>query len=94
MILVRIEPYVENVKLESGQGLTQSAIDVNAWTLAVPTLHNRDIVIRYGIDGQEEYRYECLEVTRNKTFFGQSGSQKFKMKRLDKTDPCYQFSIV
>ena len=39
----------------------------------------------------EEYRYETLNVTRNKLLFSLSGAQKMQVYRLDKTDIIYQW---
>jgi hypothetical protein len=59
----------------------------------VPTLKDRDFIIRFNQDGTEEFRYEVLDVTRNKLFYGESGKQNFKAKRVRKTDPIYQWRV-
>ena len=41
-------------------------------------------------DGTEEWRYEIIDVTRNRSFLTQSGMQKFKAVRVRKTDPICQ----
>ena len=45
-------------------------------------------------DGTEEFRYELVNVTRNKLLFSQSGAQKAQLYRLDKTDIIYQYRTV
>lgn len=91
-ILARVYPYTDDLELDSAQSLRQT-VELTAWTLNVPTIKDRDVVIRFNEDGSEEFRYECLNVTRNKLFFGTTGKQEFTMKRMDKTDVLYQFSI-
>jgi hypothetical protein len=92
-IMIRYYPYIDDLKIEDSQGLTQTS-DPSSWTLAVPTIKDRDIIIRFNEDGTEEFRYECLNVTRNKLFFGQTGKQEFKALRMDKTDVIYQFLLT
>lgn len=94
-ILARIQPYTDDLELVDAQGARQP-VELTAWTINVPTLKDRDFVVRLNEDGTEEFRYEVLDVNRNKLFFGQSGKQEFRMRRHDKTDVIYQFdtSIV
>ena len=91
-ILIRVSPYEDDLELTDG-GLRHPS-ELTAWTISVPTLKDRDLVIRYGEDGLEEFRYEVLSVNRNRLFFGQTGKQEFKMRRLDKTDIVYTFTIT
>jgi len=90
-IMIRIYPYKDDVQLQPHQGFIQPS-ELTAWTLVFPTVKDRDILIRFNEDGVEEFRYECLDVTRNKLFFGESGKQEFRMRRLDKTDVVMQFN--
>jgi len=91
--MLRAYPFNDDLKIDSGQGLTQIS-ELTAWTIVYPTIKDRDILIRFNEDRTEEFRYECLNVVRNKLFFGQSGKQEFKMLRHDKTDIIYQYSIA
>jgi len=92
-IKARIYPYVDDVKLDVGQGLT-SPVELNAWTIVYPAIKDRDVIIRYNEDGAEEFRYECLNVTRNRLLFGESGKQEFRMLRMDKTDVLYTLPVL
>lgn len=92
-ILARIPPYTDDLELMAAQGARQSVEIPNCWTINVPTIKDRSIIIRFNEDGTEEFRYECLDVVRNKLFFGKTGKQSFRIKRLDKTDVVYQFPI-
>lgn len=89
-IYVRFEPYEEQVA-QKEQGMFQE-VDINAWTLPFPQIRQRDVLIVYNKDdGTEEFRYEVMAVTRNETFQGSSGAQKFRIKRIDPTDPVYRY---
>ena len=84
-ILVRFAPYTDDLKQEDS-GLESHVIH-DCWTLVVPTIKDRDFIIRFNEDGTEEFRYEVLDVTRNKLLYGESGKQNFKAQRVRKTDP-------
>ena len=88
-ILVRFDPTTDDLQLVD-RGLTQD-FKPNGWTLAVPSVKDRDFLIRFNEDGTDEFRYELLNVTRNKLLFSYSGAQKFQLYRLDKTDIVYQW---
>jgi hypothetical protein len=92
-ILVRVDPTTEDLSLVDRGGL-EPAYEPDAWTIAFPQVKDRDFLIRFTSEGIEEWRYEILNVQRVRAFFGQSGAQKFKMKRIPKTDNFYQFPIL
>ena len=97
-ILARIHPYSDDLESVGDQGLRHPS-ELTAWTITVPTLKDRDIIIRYNRDPDtgafiEEFRYEVLDVTRNKLFFGDTGKQEFRMRRHDKTDVIYQYDTT
>lgn len=87
-ILVRFEPAVEDIKVTEA-GL-ESEIIPNCWTLAAPIVNDRDFLIRFDDNGNEEFRYVIKNVTRNRLFYGQSGKQNFSVQRVRRTDPIYQ----
>lgn len=88
-IMVRFGPTEDDLKLEDN-GM-ESTFMPNCWTLVTPIVKDRDFIIRFNEDGTEEYRYEILNVTRNKLLQGLSGVQKFRLQRVRKTDPIYHF---
>ena len=90
-ILIRVHPFTDDLEIGDG-GLKQKS-EPGAWTINHPSLRDRDVIVRYSLDGNEEFRYEILDVTRNRLFFGESGKQQFRMIKLDKTDQIYQFSV-
>jgi len=91
-IKVRPGPTAENIK-QTEAGL-ESEFPVDLWTLAVPTIHTRDIIILFDQDGiNEEFRYEISDVTRNNTIVGLQGGQHMKALRIRKYDPAYQIRV-
>jgi hypothetical protein len=87
-IMVRVSPTDEALKMNEA-GL-ESELPMDAWTLTVPTIKMRDIIILFDQNDNEEFRYEVSYVTRNNTLFGLQGAQKMKLLRIRKTDPAYQ----
>lgn len=92
-ILVRIDPSTDDLNIVDRGGF-EPMYEPDAWTLPFPQIKDRDILIRFIEDTLEEWRYEVLNVTRNKSLFTQTGAQKFKIKRLPKTELIYQFPVV
>jgi len=92
-IMVRAGPTDENLKMyEAG---LESELPLSLWTLTVPTIKTRDIIVLYDIDNpdNEEFRYEVTTVGRNNFFLSQEGMQSFKVLRIRKFDPAYQVRI-
>lgn len=90
-ILVRPGPTDDTTKMyEAG---LESEFPLSLWTLTVPTIKTRDIIVLFDQDNNEEFRYEVISVTRNNTILGQQGGQLFKVMRIRKFDPAYQIRI-
>ncbi len=92
-ILVRVDPSTDDLNLVDRGGF-EPHYEPGAWTLPYPALKDRDVLVRFNPDNTEEFRYEILSVERNRAFFIQTGAQKFRIKRIPKTDIMYQFPIV
>jgi len=91
-IMVRFGPTKEDLKMQD-VGL-ESELIPDCWTLVIPAVKNRDFIIRFNLDGTEEFRYEILGVTRNKLMFSDSGGQKFTAQRIRKLDPICQWRAI
>lgn len=91
-ILVRFGPTQEDLVREE-PGIENKFIP-DCWTLVTPYIQDSDFIIRFNEDGSEEWRYEIVNVTRNRTILGESGSQKFTAVRVRKTDPIYQWRAI
>lgn len=90
-IKVRPGPTPEGLKMyEAG---LESEFPLDLWTLTVPTIKMRDVIVLFDQDGNEEFRYEVAEVTRNNTIVGLEGGQRLRVFRVRKTDPIYQIRI-
>ena len=87
-ILVRPGPTAENLKMHEA-GL-ESEFPLDLWTLTVPTIKTRDVLILFDQDDNEEFRYEVADVIRNNTINGLDGGQHLKTFRVRKFDPIYQ----
>lgn len=87
-ILVRVGPTDEKTIMQDA-GM-ESDFPLTLWTLAVPTVYARDVIILFDQDNNEEFRYEITSVTRNNTIVGLEGGQLFRVARIRKYDPAYQ----
>lgn len=87
-IMVRFDPTVDDL-VATDSGL-ESTNQPNCWTLPVPSLKDRSFIVRFDENDNEEFRYEILNVTRNKLLLNQTGAQKFVAQRVRKTDILYQ----
>ena len=90
-IMVRFDPAVDDLAA-TDSGL-ESEMKPSCWTIPIPSIKDRSILIRFDEDGNEEFRYEVLNVTRNKLLLNQTGVQKFTLQRVRKTDIIYQIPI-
>lgn len=91
-IKVRPGPTAENLKMHEA-GL-ESEFPLDLWTLAVPSIYTRDIIVLFDVNGvNEEFRYEVGDVIRNETILGMEGGQHLKTFRIRKYDPAYQIRI-
>lgn len=79
-ILVRFGPTREDIKREE-TGLENEFIP-NCWTLVIPGINDGDFFIRYNSDGTEEWRYEIINVERNKVLLQETGRQTFTAVRV------------
>lgn len=90
-IQVRLGPTAENLKMQEG-GL-ESTFPLDMWTLTVPTIKTRDVIVLFDQDDNESFRYEVGDVVRNTIILGLDGGQHLKTFRIRKTDPAYQIRI-
>ncbi len=92
-LMIRFDPSTDDVKAEE-DGM-ESEFSPTAWTLTYPVIKDRDIIVRYNEDGNiQEFRYEVINVTRNKVFLDQLGAQKLTLQRIRKTDVYNQIRII
>ena len=97
-IMVHFDPAADDLpQVEQGIDLKYAP---NAWTMTVPPIQVRDFLIRFNVPllGEtkpiQEFRYEVVGITRNKTVLNLYGAQKMTLRRIQKTDPIYQWRAV
>jgi hypothetical protein len=90
-ILIRPGPTAENLRMREA-GL-ESEFPVDFWTLTVPTIKTRDVLITFDQNDNEEFRYEVSDVIRNDTILGLDAAQHLKTFRVRKYDPIYQIRV-
>jgi hypothetical protein len=90
-MLLRFGPMEDDIKLTEAGFDSECQADVEA--PVSPTIKGRDIIIKYGLDDVEEFRYEVISVNRNNSLLGQQGMQKVKVGRIRKTDPLYKIIV-
>lgn len=90
-IMVRFSPADEDLKMQEA-GL-ESELITECWTLTVPTVKDRDILVRFDQDGNEEFRYEVLSVNRNRTVTQLESAQRMRVQRIRKFDIAYQINV-
>lgn len=87
-IMVRFSPADEDLKMQEA-GM-ESELITDCWTLTVPTVKDRDILVRFDQNDNEEFRYEVLTVNRNRTALRLEGAQKMRVQRIRKFDTAYK----
>lgn len=90
-ILMRPGPTAENLRMREA-GL-ESEFPVDFWTLTVPTIKTRDVLVEFDQDDNETFRYEVSDVIRNDTILGLDAAQHIKTFRVRKFDPIYQIPV-
>jgi len=71
----------------------QQEFEPSAWSLPIPAIRDRDILIRFDFTNDLEFIYEVQNVSKEKILFRNFGRQKLALKRLDKTDVVYTYPI-
>lgn len=87
-IMVSFNESPEDLKLGPHEHLQQE-YEPGAWTLPIPAIRDRDLLLRFDFTDDVEYIYEVLNTSKEKVFFRHFGRQKLALKRLDKTDIVY-----
>jgi len=92
-VLVRFKETKHDLSLTNNKHLNV-VMDPQCWTLPLPSIRDRDIIVRFGFLGEVEYMYEVLDVTKERFVYKHYGRQNLSLKRLDKTDIMYTFRYV
>lgn len=90
LILAAFAETTEDLKLGSHESLMQD-VEPSAWTLPIPAIRDRDLIIRFDFTGDMEFIYEVLNTSKEKAIFRHYTRQRLSLKRLDKTNHVYRF---
>jgi len=93
LMMMSFPDTVEDLKLDPKSHLEQ-VYEPSCWTLPIPTIRDRDVIVRFDFSGDQEFFYEVLNVSREKIMYKHFGRQKVSLKRLDKTDLIYHFNYI
>lgn len=90
---MRFDPWIDDLAL-TDSGLDPEIVKPNSWTLVYPSIRKRDFIVRFDQEGNEEFRYEVINVTRNVLLTDSSlGAQKLSLQRIRKSDVIYQCKV-
>ncbi len=87
-IMVSFKESPEDLSLTEHGHLSQE-FEPPAWTLPIPAIRDRDVLVRFDLTDDVEYIYEVLNASREKILFRKFGRQNLTLKRMDKTDILY-----
>lgn len=88
LVMLAFGDTTEDLKLGAHQSLEQDT-EPTAWTIPIPAIRDRDLIVRFDFTGNVEYIYEVLNVTKEKAIFRHFTRQRLALKRMDKTDIIY-----
>lgn len=80
----------EDLSLDFHKALQQE-YEPQCWTLPIPAIRDRDLIVRFDFTGDLEFVYEVLHVTKEKLVYTHYSRQRLQLKRMDKTDIIYTF---
>lgn len=92
-VMVHFAPSDEDLGMGPQSGWDQK-FSPGTWTLSVPSIKDRDIVVRFNEYGQRDWIYTVDSTSRAKLIGGKYARQRLKLSRLDKTDVLYQFKLM
>lgn len=87
-VMMSFKEAPEDLKHGAHEQLMQE-FEPTAWTMPMPAIKDRDIVVRFDFTDDIEYIYEVLDSSREKILYRHFGRQNLKLKRMDKTDILY-----
>lgn len=91
-ILVSFNESPEDLKYGEKEGLEQD-YEPTAWTLPIPAIRDRDLLVRFDLTEDIAFFYEVLNVSREVLINRRYGRQTLNVKRLDKTDVVYTYPL-
>jgi hypothetical protein len=93
MVMVHFAPTDEEIAMKPQAGWDQTFTPTN-WTLPIPAIKDRDLLIRFDEFGQRDWIYRVDSASRGKGMFSRYARQRLKISRIDKTDIEYTFKLI
>lgn len=92
-IMVHFAPSDEELAM-GPQSAWDQKFKPNTWTLSVPAVKDRDVIIRFDPYGELTWMFIVNFVSRGNSIFGQYARQRISLSRLDETDVMYQYNFM
>ena len=92
-VMLSFADTLEDLTLQPHKSL-EVQYEPSCWTLPVPAIKDRDLIVRFDFTNDTEYIYEVLTVTKEKLIYKHYSRQRLQLKRLDKTDIVYTFPFL
>lgn len=93
LVVLSFGDTLEDLKLGAHESLQQE-MEPKAWTIPIPAIRDRDLIVRFDFTGDVEFVYEVLNVTKEKSVFRHFTRQSISLKRMDKTDIIYTYPYL
>lgn len=87
-IMMSFKEAPEDLKHGAHEQLQQE-FEPSSWTMPIPAIKDRDVLVRFDFTDDIEYIYEVLSSSREKILYRHFGRQNLQLKRMDKTDVLY-----
>ena len=92
-VMLSFADTLEDLSLQAHKSL-EVQYEPSCWTLPIPAIKDRDLIVRFDFTNDTEYIYEVLSVTKEKLIYKHYSRQRLQLKRLDKTDIVYTFPFL
>lgn len=89
-VLLRFKETKEELEHHPSKHLNIN-MTVSCWTMPLPAIKERDIIVRFDFVNSFEYMYEVLDVTKERFVYKHYGRQSLNLQKMDRTDIVYTF---
>lgn len=90
-VLLRFKETKEDLEHHPSKHLNIN-MTVGCWTLPIPAIKERDVIVRFDFVNNFEYMYEVLDVSKERFVYKHYGRQSLNLQKMDKTDILYTFN--
>ena len=89
-VLIRFKETKEDLEHHPSKHLNINML-VSCWTMPLPAIKERDVIVRFDFVNNFEYIYEVLDVTKERFVYKHYGRQSLNLHKMDRTDILYTF---